>query len=271
VNNPVQALVADVTNLFVGGQFNLATNTGGALVTVNRVARWDGSVWSALGSGMNGAGLGRGVMSLALSGSNLYAGGEFFTPGNYVAKWNGSSWSGLGAGMSGGGFPYVSALVASGNDLYAGGNFTRAGGFPASCIAKWNGSNWSALGSGMGGGVNASTPVVLALVVSSSNLYAGGHFTTAGGKVSAYIAQAALGDAPGYNHLAGGLSSGGVMQFSYIGYPATNYALDRAFDLSPPISWIGQQTNNMTISGVLMFTNTPVASTNNFWRVRAVP
>jgi hypothetical protein len=61
------------------------------------------------------------------------------------------------------------------------------------------------------------------------------------------------------------------MQFSYIGYPATNYALDRAFDLSPPISWVGQQTNTMTVSGVLMFTNTPVPGTNNFCRVRSVP
>ena len=61
------------------------------------------------------------------------------------------------------------------------------------------------------------------------------------------------------------------MQFSYIGYPATNYALDRTFDLSPPVSWVGQQTNTMTVSGVLMFTNTPILNTNNFWRVRSLP
>ena len=61
------------------------------------------------------------------------------------------------------------------------------------------------------------------------------------------------------------------MQFSYIGYPATNYALDRAFNLSPPISWVGQKTNTMTVSGVLTFTNAPMPGTNNFWRVRSVP
>jgi hypothetical protein len=61
------------------------------------------------------------------------------------------------------------------------------------------------------------------------------------------------------------------MQFSYVGYPATNYALDRAFNLASPISWVGQQTNNMTVSGVLIFTNTPAPGTNNFWRVRSVP
>ena len=93
----------------------------------------------------------------------------------------------------------------------------------------------------------------------------------AGGKTSAHIARAALGDAPGCNQLVGSLLSGGAMQLSYIGYPATNYALDRAFNLLPPINWVGQETDRMTISGVLLFTNTPAPGTNNFWRVRSVP
>jgi hypothetical protein len=94
---------------------------------------------------------------------------------------------------------------------------------------------------------------------------------TAGGKVSPYLARAVLGDAPGYNHLTGTLLSGGAMQLSYIGYPSTNYALDRTFNLTSPISWVGQETNTMTVSGVLTFTNAPAPATNNFWRVRSVP
>src|SRR5256885_11868144 len=92
------------------------------------------------------------VSALAVSGSDLYAGGEFTTAGgsaaNYIAKWNGSSWSALGSGMN----SNVYALAASGSDLYAGGYFTTAGGSTANYIARWNGSSWSALGSGMGGG-----------------------------------------------------------------------------------------------------------------------
>jgi len=61
------------------------------------------------------------------------------------------------------------------------------------------------------------------------------------------------------------------MQLSYIGYPPTNYALDSTFNLAPPVNWVGQETNGMTISGVLLFTNTPAPGTNNFWRVRSVP
>jgi hypothetical protein len=79
------------------------------------------------------------VYALAVSGSDLYAGGNFTTAGdsnaNYIATWNGSSWSALGSGM-GGSYPYVRALAVSGSDLYAGGNFTTAGGKVSAFVAK---------------------------------------------------------------------------------------------------------------------------------------
>ena len=183
------------TDLYAGGYF---TTAGG--VTANNIAKWDGSAWSALGSGMGGidlecqcaggerdqslrrgilhhggrgdgqrhrqmgrqrlVGLGLGgewriVCALAVSGTNLYAGGGFTTaggvPANCIATWDGSAWSALGSGMN---WQRSSALAVSGTNLYAGGYFTTAGGVTANYIAKWNGSAWSALGSGMSG----STP-----------------------------------------------------------------------------------------------------------------
>jgi hypothetical protein len=60
------------------------------------------------------------------------------------------------------------------------------------------------------------------------------------------------------------------MQLSFVGIAGTNYALDRSFSLSPP-NWIPQVTNPANSFGALVFTNTPNAATNNFWRIRSVP
>ncbi|MEK0448207.1 MAG: hypothetical protein RL088_475, partial [Verrucomicrobiota bacterium] len=169
----VSAMVVDGTgNLIVGGMFTFI-----GTVPANRIAKWNGSAWSALGSGMDGQ-----VLALAVIGSDLYAGGSFTTAGgvsaNRIAKWNGSAWSALGTGMNN----IVRALAVSGSDLYAGGSFTSAGVVSASRIAKWDGSAWSALGTGM-------NSTVRALAVSGSDLYAGGSFTTAGGTTASFIAK----------------------------------------------------------------------------------
>jgi hypothetical protein len=175
----VYALAVSGSDLYVGGLF---TTAGGNSAT--NVAKWDGSAWSALGSGVAGTG----VNALAVLGSDLYVGGSFTLAGGssakYVAKWNGSGWSALGSGMDG----VVWALAVSGSDLYVGGEFTRAGTTPAYRVAKWSGSAWSALGSG----VNGTLPLnvrVSALALSGSDLYVGGSFTSAGGNGATNVAK----------------------------------------------------------------------------------
>jgi hypothetical protein len=82
-----------------GGRFTVA---GG--VSANCIARWDGTSWSALGSGMNCVSPAASCLSVLPNG-DLVAGGRFTSAGgvsaNGIARWNGTSWSALGSGMYG--------------------------------------------------------------------------------------------------------------------------------------------------------------------------
>ena len=93
------------------------------------------------------------MYALAVSGSNVYAGGAFTTaggsPATNIAQWNGNSWSALGSGLAGGlqGTSVgVYALAISGSTLYAGGNFSTTG--PTRPLTPPNGTDQlTALGS----------------------------------------------------------------------------------------------------------------------------
>ena len=180
--------------LFAGGDF-----VGIGSISVNNIARWDGTSWSAVAAGW---GVGGTVYALTVFdddgvGPNLpslFVGGDFhFAPGplgifaNNVINWDGSSWSALGDGVDGN----VRALVVHDDDgagpsppaLYAGGSFNTAGGRSAARVAKWDGMTWSALGAGIEGGA------VSALVTLDDDgpgsvppaLFAGGVIASAGG------------------------------------------------------------------------------------------
>src|SRR6185295_11851258 len=89
------------TALFVGGSFSTA---GG--IPAQAIAKWDGSTWAPVGSGMNtGATVDELVVLDAGSGAALHAGGHFTAAGgvaaNCIATWNGTNWSALGSGVLG--------------------------------------------------------------------------------------------------------------------------------------------------------------------------
>ncbi len=162
--------------LYAGGGF---TSAGGQ-PNVNRVARWDGSQWSALGTGLTGSN----VQVLTLEGFDdgagpaLFAGGSFTSaggaPASRIARWDALGWSPLGSGTDG----TVQALVTfddgTGAALYAGGSFTTAGGIATGGVARWDGWGWSGL---------PGASFVYALCVhddgSGPALYAAGTFSAA--------------------------------------------------------------------------------------------
>jgi hypothetical protein len=145
LNGIVNALAIDgYNNLYVGGSFaTTAYVSGYPTVTLNYIAKWDGSTWNALGTGMNGY-----VYALAVDDwGRLFAGGPFSTAGgvtaNLVATWNNDSgswgWSALGSGVSSCSPCSVNALALNGqmNNLYVGGTFNTAGATSTVDAGEW--------------------------------------------------------------------------------------------------------------------------------------
>ncbi|MEK6643183.1 MAG: hypothetical protein AABZ08_04685 [Planctomycetota bacterium] len=194
--------------LIVGGEFETA---GG--VTVNHVARWNGTEWSALGEGLiyDYNFFSSVVRSLAVFDEDgdgpglpsLFAAGLFSRSGsvivNSVARWNGTSWVPLGPGLfrfdslsdSTPGLGTSLCVYDSDGDgsqqpvLIVGGNFARCGTTLARNVAMWDGTQWQPLGTGCG----TSSVAVSSLGVvdmdgtgpANPTLFAAGGFVTAGG------------------------------------------------------------------------------------------
>jgi hypothetical protein len=185
LNGSVYAIAISGTDVFVGGSF---TNAGG-VPGANRIARWDGTQWHAVGGANAISGP---VYDIALSGTDVYVGGFFFNAGgvpgaDYIARWNGTTWSGLLSGTFGISNT-VNTIAISGTDVYVGGNFTNAGGVPgANNIARWDGANntWNLVG-----GASAINNFVKTIAISGTDVYVGGNFTSAGSVSGAdYIAR----------------------------------------------------------------------------------
>jgi hypothetical protein len=190
-NNSVNAIAVSGTDVYVGGNFTNLNNTD----TLDFIAKWNGTSWSALGSnGAGGGSLGAVVSKILVNGTDIYVGGSFSNVNNngvvlnaadYVAKWNGTNWSALGSNGAGDGSlnGQVNALAISGTDIYVGGQFSNVNNSgsvltAADYVAKWNGTAWSALSSnGASDGSLASGSQVFAIVTSGSNVYVGGQFT----------------------------------------------------------------------------------------------
>jgi len=127
MNGYCNTLYVSNGNLYVGGVF---TSING--VPANNIAMWNGSVWTALGSGIQGT-----VEAICSYNGNLYVGGGFNSAGNMpakdITKWNGSSWLPVGMGTN----YEVRALATYQGSLYVGGLFDSAGGLPAMYVARW--------------------------------------------------------------------------------------------------------------------------------------
>ncbi len=132
LNGHVTAMNADTKSaLYLGGSF---TNAGG-IAAADRIAKWDGTKWSALGTTPLGNGS---VFAIETHAGKVYAGGNFVNAGgqaaaDYLAVFDGVSWkpfcNATAKPAFNGGFQ-VLALQVVGSTLYVGGTFQNANGDP---------------------------------------------------------------------------------------------------------------------------------------------
>jgi len=172
-----RTLASDGTSLYVGGEFDRAGTT-----PASHVARWDGSTWSPLGTGINSFGYGT-VQCLLPWQGRLYCGGMFGQAGNVpcdnLAAWDGTQWSAVGAGVQGSIYtPSVWSLCEHGGELFVGGNFVVSGTTPLLRIARFDGTQLVAIGGVDEAEVNP--PTVMAMTSWNGKLYCGGEFQVAG-------------------------------------------------------------------------------------------
>jgi hypothetical protein len=132
--------VAPNGDLYYGGSWNFSADVGG---TAFNIARWDGSQWFTMGSGVNSGGIVEDIFvdengDVYIGGSNIVTVGGFSTLN--VGKWNGSSWSALGSGFTNG----VQSIVKVGSEIiFAGVDNAVAGGISLPCgLGAWDGSGW---------------------------------------------------------------------------------------------------------------------------------
>lgn len=120
---------------------------GGAFSSPSRVARWNGSQWVALGTGVTRTPGTAEVNALASVGTHLFVGGAFDHAGGVatrqVARFDGSAWHALDPGFrepGAGSAEDVDALAVHDGALWLGGSFRLlADDRPVSRVARWSG------------------------------------------------------------------------------------------------------------------------------------
>lgn len=174
LGNPVRTMTRWDSELYAGGDFYMSNG-----VVLNYIARFNGTNWQSLGSGMDGP-----VHGLKAYEDGLYAAGWFThadtVPANGLARWDGTRWYSV-HDLPMMQLPYDSLnfiydVAKYDGDIYVCGNFRSEPNTNRHCIAHFNGSEWV----GIGNGFRGSLTKVLHLDVHDSLLYISGAFADTG-------------------------------------------------------------------------------------------
>lgn len=175
----ILALANDGTNLYAGGLFSAAGNTTNA----SYIARFDGTNWYPLGTGIGPPGGTTIVNSLAVSNNNVYAGGSFSFAGGVtapnIARWDGTNWYALGVGPGG----VVASITVRTNGVYAAGAPASGLNYGSPFFEMWNGSYWTNVpnfnpnNTFIGFYISDPNIGMDAIAFLGTNIFIGGHFS----------------------------------------------------------------------------------------------
>lgn len=164
-------VVAPNGDVYAGGSFE----TAGGVTGTAHVARWDGTKWNAMATGLNNY-----VVTMVWAPSKLlYLGGSFTNAdgsfGDYLCYWDGAYFHEVGVKELNA--ELTSVAVDQSGRLVIGGYFANAGDVAnADYLARWHGgSHWEAFGTGVNGVVEDI------FCAPSGEIYVCGIFTEAGG------------------------------------------------------------------------------------------
>jgi hypothetical protein len=141
-------------------------------VDADRLAIWNGSEWSSLGTGSSSAILRSDWTAhdlLVLPGGDILVCGDFESAGGVpapgIARWNGQSWSAMGDG----------AIVVHGIERLPDGTIVAAGGFTGSPsgLAFWTGETWRPVSAALPNGWGRVESRKLAVLPNGEVLLAG--------------------------------------------------------------------------------------------------
>ena len=293
-NRPEQIVASNVTAIAAGGNHSLFLKSNGSLWAMGY------NNWGQLGDGTyNNTNRPEQIMATNVTAIAAGAGHSLFLKKDGTLWGMGWNFYGqLGDGTYGVGYPNNGISRPEQTALILATNVAAiAAGGDHSLILKSDGSlwamgynNWGQLGDGTTDGGYYETNLPEQIVASNVTAIAGANYHTlflkSDGSLWAmgYDNYGQLGDGTfnqvnhpklivtslGYNRIYDQPLTGIKMRLSYGGIAGASYALDRSTSLSPP-NWIPQATNSASAALVLVFTNTPDTTTNNFWRIRSVP
>jgi hypothetical protein len=223
-NGTVYALAVSGTMVYVGGGFDTIGGQTRSHIAALDATTGNATAWNPYVTAYNGNQSGK-VYAIAVSGTTIYAGGQFGLVGDnehfYLAAIDATTglvnnrWNPSVGGQSFGvinrlgtfSFPAVFSIAVSGTTVYVGGVFGSASNSSANdsirnCIAAFDATTgnvtaWNPIAKIVGG----SGEYVSSLAISGTTVYAGGFFNSIGGQTRNNIAalDATTGNATAWN------------------------------------------------------------------------